>query len=84
MVFTLLQDGDQNQIERALEWAEAYGADHPILFDIDQHVTHAWADGDGKPRYAVIDRELTVVYRGRGEEGQSESFALVESLLTGE
>jgi len=80
-VFNVLRDGGENQAERALEWATAFGLDHPVLFDHDERVSRSWKDVEGKPRYAVIDVDLTITYRGHGVEAQAAGFDEVLRLL---
>jgi hypothetical protein len=44
-------------------------------------VWNQYKDGDNKPQYIVLDREMNVVFRGRGAQGHDEAEAAVLALL---
>ena len=44
-------------------------------------VWNQYKDTDNKPQYIVFDREMNIVYRGRGVKGHSESEAVIVDLL---
>jgi peroxiredoxin len=62
-------------------WADTFGATHTLLGDIDLVVWNQYKDGDNKPQYIVFDREMNIVYRGRGAQGHDEAEAAVLTLL---
>ncbi len=70
-----------DSLDETADWAERYGLDFPVLFDGEDLGYDAYRDGSGFPQFVVVDRELTVQYRGRSTDGHDEAEAVIEELL---
>ena len=62
-------------------WAEEFGATHPLLSDIDREVWDQYAGPGGRPQYIVLDRDMTIMFKGAGISDHSAADAVVLDLL---
>ena len=72
-VITALHDSDE--VADLADWADAFGVTHDVGGDYDDAVWDAYADGYGRPQFAVIDREFGLLHVGR-DQGAAQQVAL--------
>ena len=63
------------------EWGSSYGDDVIILDDPTGEAWGQYTAGLGKPEFVVIDRDMTIVYKGGAQSGSVASEAEVLQLL---
>ena len=78
----MLNNGTETSVDVG-EWVDHFGATHPVLYDDDETVRDMYQSGSGPPHFTVIDRDMTIVWKGNGTFGHSDAEELVESLLAG-
>ena len=52
-----------------------------MLGDDEAEVWEAWRDGNGRPQYIVMDRDMNIVLRGEGTAGHQQTEDKVLELL---
>jgi len=65
-------------------WVDEFDATHPVLHDADKTVHGMYSTTGGNPHYVVVDRDMTVRWKGNGNAGFQSATELVESLLAKE
>lgn len=68
-------------LEKAADWVEYYDITFPVLADLDGSVSAAWRGGASTPLFLVLDRDLTVRFRGSGSDAHAEAEELVLEML---
>jgi hypothetical protein len=62
-------------------WVDYFGATHPVLYDEDETVRDMYESGSGPPHFTVIDRDMTILWKGAGTFGHADAEELLTSLL---
>ena len=62
-------------------WASEFGTSHVLVADQDKSVWDAYVEAGGRPQYIVFDRDMTVVFKGKGSKGHADSKEAVLGLL---
>ena len=52
-----------------------------MLGDKDKSLWDAYVEGGGRPQYVVFDRDLTIVFKGKGSSGHSKAEEKVLELI---
>ena len=73
-----LRSSDPNDV---VDWGDSYGNDVLILDDPTGQSWSQYTDGLGKPEFVVIDRDMTIIYKGGAQSGRVESESEVLQLL---
>ena len=64
-----------------ITWGESYGNDVIILNDADNEVWEQYRSDMYKPQYIVIDRDLTVIFKGVGPDAVDAAESTVLELI---
>ena len=62
-------------------WHTLTGVTFTVLQDDGNVISTEYMDDSGRPQYIVLDRDLTVVYRGVSARGHAEATEMIEKLL---
>ncbi len=78
-VVTIL--ADTTSIDDLEIWHKLTGVTFTVLQDEGNLISSEYMDDGGRPQFIVIDRDLTILYRGQGNQGHAEAVQLMEKLL---
>ncbi|MCB9763014.1 MAG: hypothetical protein H6739_24655 [Alphaproteobacteria bacterium] len=62
-------------------WIDQLGLTFPVLDDTEEIVWDEWRDGNARPQYILMDRELEIVLHGEGREGHEAAEEAIPGLL---
>ena len=62
-------------------WADQFGTTHVLVADQDRSVWTQYVDGGGRPQYVVFDREMNIVFKGKGRSGKTAAEEAVLELF---
>jgi len=80
MTVVVINNGTEDKVDVGY-WVDYFGSTHPVLYDEDETVHDMYRSGSGPPHFTVIDRDMTILWKGTGNHGHDDAVELVESLL---
>ena len=80
MTVVVINNGTKTSVDVGY-WVDFFGSTHPVLYDEDETVRDMYESGSGPPHFTVIDRDMTILWKGTGSHGHADAVELVESLL---
>ena len=78
MIASLTEVSDLSDLDL---WANEFGTSHVLVADQDKSVWKAYVEGGGRPQYVVFDRDLTIVFKGKGSQGHADAEDAALELL---